>query len=195
GDGGDGAPGFSLQDCVLELYGTEDHFIRGGYGGSPGFMGDYGEAASPIQADHSTIRYSGVTFYHASGVPIVDGTENSVIETNPAIPVITTFGSAQLGTFIEFRVHAPEGTDYLLFVSPFADVNKVGLLMPHLLLDPLWLFPFAGGTVPAGDLDCLYIPIPHLPEFQGRYLQVQGYMQIHSVIPPCLSTSAGFVIR
>jgi hypothetical protein len=194
GDGGDGAPAFLLDNCYLEIFGSAEHYIKGGSGGSPGFMGDYGDPANAVLADYSTVLYSGATFYSATA--IFAGTASEFSEITPAVPVITTEGSGLLGTFIEPNLHAPPGTQYVLFLSPFAAVNKVGLLHAHFLLRPTALFILKAGVILPGGVEKVYLTVPFLSELQGQPLMFQAWMNVHGGEPTTrISTAVGFIPR
>ena len=195
GDGGDGAPGIRLDGSYLELFGLDTHYVSGGPGGMGDvFTGMDGEDANAVFSLNSTIYYSGIDFKSHSK-PTFGGSGSSITKIAPDVPVLTTNGPGQLGSLIQLQLSGPDGSGYVLFLSPFTATGKMGNLLAHMLLDPGTLFLFTMGTVPAGGKETFDLQIPLLPSLQGLPANFQAYMKLPSTNKAYLSTSAGFVIR
>ncbi|MHC4944921.1 MAG: hypothetical protein ACYTG7_18050 [Planctomycetota bacterium] len=197
-NGGDGAPAVWLMESYLEMFGTAQHQIHGGYGGEPSNDFAYwGDDAFAVEAMFSTVYYSGYTIETHSlwtTPPDIFGTMFSTVEEIiPAVPVITCTGPAQLGTYIDLKLHGSAGWSYILFASAGAEVSVLPSMYTALLLERLILLPIVSGIFPGSEVS-FYIPIPTTIEWQGYAVHLQAYVKTDTG-KPYLSTSAGFVLR
>ncbi|MFH1998748.1 MAG: hypothetical protein ABIK28_03660 [Planctomycetota bacterium] len=194
-NGGDGGEGLWLSKCDVHLFGMEENRIEGGQGGGS-YYGTSGRDASAVLCRDASVAYSGI-FLESHGEPDFDidpDHPSMVAHVSPDVPIVTLGGTGQLGGFIEPVLHGQAGSSFALFYSHKNAMHPLGSRYTDLLLDPLYLFFFAAGVIPAGDPPGYPIHIPLVPDYMGFPFQLQAHV-VTGGGQYYLSTSAGFVLR
>ncbi|MHC5210869.1 MAG: hypothetical protein ACYTG2_09145 [Planctomycetota bacterium] len=195
-DGGDGGPALSIERCEVQIAGRASDLVRGGDTGEPSWIGGVpGDPASAVVAEDSEVLYSGATIATYGSVPLFEGTGSSFTELVPPVPALTLGGDALLGGSFEPELQAPPGAQFLLWISPFTDLQLVGTKHTALLLDSAALITLAVDTLGPTGVYTLPLLVPANPIFQGLPAHCQAYVRLPAGAGDALSMSASCVVR